>query len=334
MISISDPLKYIHYKTKSNARIFILLVWLISSLWLLPININFWDIDNSNLLISNNNSFYIECIRHKTDISTQCLTHFETKYTFKLIATLFNFYIPLTCVILIYTKIFMSIRERSKSEMGEYYLKFELKRSKPVRTLNKETKNDSLYYCVMKFDANNKKNSSNHFCTIIPNNNILDKNEKLARNSSYSDQTTADVNFSQDNNKDDFEASNNDSDSELRKSFNIPKTEVDKNLISLRLKQQRRAAKKLGILVLAFLITWMPYSIAFIVIAFCPECISINLYSTTIWLGYLNSSINPILYPLCSNSFRTAFHQMFSFKSNKVKYTKKTITQNQKSSTY
>ena len=340
MISISDPLKYIHYKTKSNARIFILFVWLTSSLWLLPININFWGIDINNSSATSNHSLYIECIKENTDISSQCFTHFETKYTFKMIATLFNFYIPLTGVILIYFKIFMSIRERSKSKMGEYYLQSELKRSKTDKNLNQCVQSDPSNYSLMKFEVNDKTISSNHVCkiTIMPNNGV-DTNGNLAPNSSYSDQTIGDANISE-YNKEDLSETNNinkclyDSDTELRKSFNIPKSEIDKNLISIRLKQQRRAAKKLGILVLAFLITWMPYSITFMVIAFCPECISTNLYSTTIWLGYLNSSINPILYPLCSHSFRTAFRQMFGFNSKKNKHKKKFTDQNQKITNY
>jgi hypothetical protein len=336
MISISDPLKYIHYKTKSNARIFIIAVWLTSSLWLLPININFWNIDNNDSFIVNNHSLNMKCTMENPDISPQCLTHFETKYTFKIIATLFNFYIPLAGVILIYTRIFMSIRERSKSEMGRYYLKSNLKRSKIDRTLNNGVQNDPINYSVMKFEMNNKTISSNHNFSKVSS-NVLNNNRNLIL------ETIGDANLSEGtkNKSDDTEINSSndnkclyDSDTELRKSFIIPKSEVDKNLISLRLKHQRRAAKKLGILVLAFLITWMPYSITFIVIAFCPECISTNLYSTTIWLGYLNSSINPILYPLCSNSFRTAFREMFNFKSKNSQDNEKITIQNQKLSSY
>lgn len=83
------------------------------------------------------------------------------------------------------------------------------------------------------------------------------------------------------------------------------------NKFSPRLKQQIKAAKQLGILLLAFLITWMPYSITFIVVAFCSNCVSENVSTATLWLGYINSSINPILYPLCNSSFKNAFRKMF-----------------------
>lgn len=85
----------------------------------------------------------------------------------------------------------------------------------------------------------------------------------------------------------------------------------NKKLLYERLSKQIKAARQLGILLGAFLITWMPYFVVFIVVAFCPTCVSDNIYTVTIWLGYFNSAINPILYPLCNSAFKHAFRKMF-----------------------
>ena len=90
-----------------------------------------------------------------------------------------------------------------------------------------------------------------------------------------------------------------------------------KKSFSLRLKQQIKAAKQLGLLLSAFLATWMPYFIIFIVVAFCHDCVSENVSTLTVWLGYLNSSINPILYPLCNSGFKHAFRQLLHLPNKK-----------------
>lgn len=47
----------------------------------------------------------------------ECQTEFETNKSFKIITTFFNFYVPLLGMVLIYTKIFFSIKSRSMSEL-------------------------------------------------------------------------------------------------------------------------------------------------------------------------------------------------------------------------
>jgi hypothetical protein len=85
------------------------------------------------------------------------------------------------------------------------------------------------------------------------------------------------------------------------------------------LQKQIKAAKQLGILLAAFLITWLPYSICFMVVAFCNHCVSDYAYTTTVWLGYLNSAINPILYASCNSAFKYAFKKMLRIRTVEYK---------------
>lgn len=70
---------------------------------------------------------------------------------------------------------------------------------------------------------------------------------------------------------------------------------------------ERKAARQLGVIMCAFIVCWLPYFIVFLVVAVCPDCINGTLSKITLWLGYINSTLNPVLYPLCNANFRHAF---------------------------
>jgi histamine receptor H1 len=74
--------------------------------------------------------------------------------------------------------------------------------------------------------------------------------------------------------------------------------------------RERKAAKQLGVIMSAFILCWLPYFITFMVIAYCPDCISPQVHQFTIWLGYINSTLNPFLYPMCNASFKRAFKRI------------------------
>ncbi|KAM4613741.1 histamine H1 receptor [Polymixia lowei] len=75
----------------------------------------------------------------------------------------------------------------------------------------------------------------------------------------------------------------------------------------LRIRKEHKAAKQLGFIIAAFLLCWIPYFIAFMVMAFCRECVHHDLHMFTIWLGYINSTLNPFIYPLCNGNFKKVF---------------------------
>ncbi|KAF7645573.1 hypothetical protein LDENG_00201800 [Lucifuga dentata] len=78
-------------------------------------------------------------------------------------------------------------------------------------------------------------------------------------------------------------------------------------VLSLRIHKEHKAAKQLGFVIAAFLLCWIPYFIAFMVMAFCRECVHHDLHMFTIWLGYINSTLNPFIYPLCNGNFKRVF---------------------------
>jgi len=80
--------------------------------------------------------------------------------------------------------------------------------------------------------------------------------------------------------------------------------------LSSSLHKELKAARQLGMLVGVFTIPWLPYFILFLVVAWCPYCVSDTVYTASIWLGYLNSTLNPLIYPLCNIHFRRAFKKI------------------------
>ena len=73
------------------------------------------------------------------------------------------------------------------------------------------------------------------------------------------------------------------------------------------LSRDKKSARSLAILVIVFLITWAPFEICAFVNPMCNFCIPDSASEVVFWLLWLNSTINPILYPFLQQRFRIAF---------------------------
>ena len=85
------------------------------------------------------------------------------------------------------------------------------------------------------------------------------------------------------------------------------------------LQKELKAARQLGMLVGVFTVSWLPYFFLFLVVAWCNDCVSNDVFTASIWLGYLNSTLNPLIYPLCNMHFRHAFLKICHCKHAKTK---------------
>lgn len=81
---------------------------------------------------------------------------------------------------------------------------------------------------------------------------------------------------------------------------------------SSALQKEIKAARQLGVIMGAFTVCFLPYFVCFTVVAFCDWCVGGQLMTAVTWIGYLNSAMNPFLYPLCNVSFRRKFRQMLN----------------------
>ena len=90
-------------------------------------------------------------------------------------------------------------------------------------------------------------------------------------------------------------------------------------------KQERKAAKTLSAILLAFILTWLPYSvlqIIYSVIEDSSDYIPVFVQELAYYLCYLNSTVNPLLYALCNAAFRRTYIRIltcrFSERANRM----------------
>lgn len=80
----------------------------------------------------------------------------------------------------------------------------------------------------------------------------------------------------------------------------------------IKLSKDKKVAKSLAILVCVFAFCWAPYTFLMSIRAACHGyCIDSYWYDISFWLLWINSAINPALYPLCHKQFRSAFLKVF-----------------------
>ncbi|XP_075428734.1 histamine H3 receptor [Ascaphus truei] len=78
-----------------------------------------------------------------------------------------------------------------------------------------------------------------------------------------------------------------------------------------RLSRDKKVAKSLAVIVCVFGLCWAPYTLLMIIRAACRgRYLPDYWYEATFWLLWVNSAVNPMLYPLCHHSFRRAFKKI------------------------
>lgn len=75
----------------------------------------------------------------------------------------------------------------------------------------------------------------------------------------------------------------------------------------LNLSNEQRASKVLGIVFLLFVVMWCPFFITNVISADVKEKLTTKLLRVFVWVGYVSSGINPLVYTLFNKTFRMAF---------------------------
>uniref|UniRef100_A0A3B5M3D5 Muscarinic acetylcholine receptor n=1 Tax=Xiphophorus couchianus TaxID=32473 RepID=A0A3B5M3D5_9TELE len=293
--SVRQPLKYLKYRTRGKASLMISGAWLLSMMWIIPI-LGWRSFTHVDL---------------KPEEENKCDTDFRFVTWFKVITAVFNFYVPSILMLWFYTHIYLAVRQHLRDRERIIH---------PADSFG-ENENGGNAPSPKKNDSKSLRNETEVSLKQLKKDRLLDQNT-LAQTYSLEDgEKTKSASFRTHRKI----ASLNECHVTVTNSV-IEDTKIDSDngvtlkqawhrfidqsrhrIQSLRIHKEHKAAKQLGFIIAAFLLCWIPYFIVFMVMAFCPECVHHDLHMFTIWLGYINSTLNPFIYPLCNGNFKRVF---------------------------
>ncbi len=77
-----------------------------------------------------------------------------------------------------------------------------------------------------------------------------------------------------------------------------------------RLRRQVKAARTLGAITGMLLLCWLPFTVMLATQAFCEKCLDQRTFDVAIWINYINSAANPVIYCLCNSQYRLAIRTL------------------------
>ncbi|XP_053974405.1 alpha-1D adrenergic receptor isoform X1 [Hylaeus volcanicus] len=81
---------------------------------------------------------------------------------------------------------------------------------------------------------------------------------------------------------------------------------------------EQKASKVLGLVFFTFVLCWAPFFLLNILFAACPTCpVPGHVVDTCLWLGYVSSTINPVIYTIFNRTFRAAFIRLLKCKCSR-----------------
>lgn len=91
-------------------------------------------------------------------------------------------------------------------------------------------------------------------------------------------------------------------------------------------KTEKKAVIVLGTMFGIFFICWAPFFSLNFALGVCPSCkVDASLFKVFLWLGYVSSTLNPLIYTIFNKTFKTTFWEIITCRIYS-KYRKKTPT--------
>jgi len=78
---------------------------------------------------------------------------------------------------------------------------------------------------------------------------------------------------------------------------------------------KRKATRVLGVMFVVFVVMWTPFFLLNVLSAVCPDCVQSvapSVWTVLVWLGWVSSFANPIIYTSFSPAFRAAFKRLLT----------------------
>lgn len=243
-----------------------------------------------------NRTIYMSPIKY-TATNRQCELYKDLNFV--VTSSLLSFYIPLIIMIFLYAKVLYAIRQQS--------LKIN---KKPSNQLHKKTtgltlkrqkqKKENLCWLLLRLDQQTE--NFVHQSMESPS-----KSKSLfpcCFNSEYSEKTNSShrKHFLKQHQLD------------CLSNHSLTNEEIQhsdqQQLGRKEITAEARVTRSLAVVIGCFICCWLPFFTLYIIRAVCL-CLSFNAIEFFVWLGYSNSSINPVLYAILNKNFRLAFKNIF-----------------------
>ncbi|XP_014485557.1 PREDICTED: 5-hydroxytryptamine receptor 2A-like [Dinoponera quadriceps] len=217
-----------------------------------------------------------------------CLITQDTAY--QIFATCATFYVPLFVILILYWRIFQAARSRIRRRPGTI-LQPPRERRGILRLVTRRPREESTAFTITRSTPDHssispEKSSSYNGANVTPSATVTP--------TAVSTTTTTTT------------LTNPTSTSQQQQVVSTKRTRE-----TIESKRERKAAKTLAIITGAFVACWLPFFLVALLQAVCQTCKPPNLVSSVfLWLGYFNSTLNPVIYTVFSPEFRQAFKRM------------------------
>uniref|UniRef100_A0A3P8UVA2 Muscarinic acetylcholine receptor n=1 Tax=Cynoglossus semilaevis TaxID=244447 RepID=A0A3P8UVA2_CYNSE len=279
--SVTRPLTYRVKRTTKRAMTMIGLAWSVSFILWAPA-ILFWQL----------------IVGERTVQTHECYIQFLSEPIITFCTAIAAFYLPVTIMAVLFWKIYQETEKRAKDVQG---LRGSGSEPRPDQVGNQESnsreglsRQQKKMFPLLRQPSSQSRKSPK----VEENKNKLPSSSIKSQTDSSSsppDQSPATITLKN---------------AALAKRFACrARTEINKRRNEKKA-NDRKAARTLSAILLAFVSTWLPYNIMVLVNTFCQDCIPPTLWALGYWLCYVNSAINPICYALCNKTFRTTFRDL------------------------
>lgn len=273
MISMDRYLVITRPLRYSNKRTPRLMLLFVAIVWTLAISIS-----TSQFFIGGAHNDGIDCLINQN-------------YTFTIFSTFGAFYIPLIIMIVLYYKIFQAARRSREADLRQRPGLG--RRGSPISQSSNSIYSNIRNSIHGSHEGMLKKRDSDGTVTSSENGDELPNYKGMPRPSSSLSKKSTRITYI------------------LEKGRNsLSSLGSARRLITSK---EPKAVRTLGVIVGCFTLCWLPFFILALIRPYCHHCyISPILQNVVLWLGYINSTLNPVIYPLFNKDFMPAYRKMLS----------------------
>ncbi|XP_076661315.1 serotonin receptor [Halictus rubicundus] len=221
-----------------------------------------------------------------------CLVSQDPAY--QIFATCATFYVPLLVILFLYWRIFQAARKRIRKRPGTI-VQPPRERRGILRLVTRRPREESTAFTITR--------STPDHSSISPEKSSSNNGANTTQSATVTPSTVTPSTVSTTTTTTTTTTVTNPSSSHSTSSRRTRET--------MESKRERKAAKTLAIITGAFVACWLPFFLVTLLRATCEVCEPPELIASVfLWLGYFNSTLNPVIYTVFSPEFRQAFKRM------------------------